>query len=70
MNTDSRRDSPADFAGREIFEITPVTLGGNPTDPENKTFLTRQEHIKAVVYWNRLIRDLRRKTKSPPSDHN
>lgn len=46
-------------AGKEIFEIQPVILGGSPTDPSNKTVLTREQHIKAVVYWNREIRRLR-----------
>jgi hypothetical protein len=47
-------------AGKEVFEIKPVILGGNPTDPANKTVLDREEHIKAVRYWNKIIRDLRR----------
>lgn len=46
-------------AGREVFEIQPVILGGSPSDPANKTVLTRDQHIKAVVYWNREIRRLR-----------
>ncbi len=45
--------------GKEIFEITPVMLGGSPTDPKNKIILTRSEHVEAVNYWNKLIRDLR-----------
>lgn len=43
----------------ELFDITPVILGGNPKDPKNKTWLTRQQHIEAVRYWNRVIRELR-----------
>ena len=45
--------------GREIFEITPVVVGGSPTDPKNKTYLTRREHIEACRYWNGVIRELR-----------
>jgi hypothetical protein len=45
----------------EIFEIRPIILGGSPTDPNNKVFLTRQQHIDAVVYWNKLIKELREK---------
>jgi len=41
--------------GKEIFEITPVILGGSPTDPANKTLLTREEHIQAVRFWNKVI---------------
>lgn len=44
---------------KEIFEIHPIMLGGNPTDPKNKTLLTRDQHIEAVVYWNREIKRMR-----------
>jgi hypothetical protein len=47
-------------AGREIFHITPLILGGSPTDPANRVLLDRRQHIEAVRYWNRVIRDLRR----------
>lgn len=61
---DIRKTRPPDLAGQEIFEIQPVILGGSPTDPANKTVLTRQQHIDAVKYWNRVIRDMRKKTVS------
>jgi hypothetical protein len=51
------------FAGMEIFEITPIILGGSPTDPANKTALNRQQHIEAVRYWNKIISDLRKQKK-------
>jgi hypothetical protein len=54
-----RRNNPS-VIGMEIFEITPIILGGDPVDPKNKTVLTRQQHIEAVRYWNKLIRDLRK----------
>ncbi|RPJ52067.1 MAG: hypothetical protein EHM23_33340 [Acidobacteria bacterium] len=47
--------------GREIFEILPIKLGGDPTDPKNKTTLTREKHIQAVRFWNRIIREEKRK---------
>jgi len=46
--------------GMEIFEIHPVILGGSPTDPANKVVLSRAEHMQAVVYWNRVIAEMRR----------
>jgi len=49
--------------GKEIFEITPVILGGSPIDPKNKTVLSRAEHIEAVNYWNKIISDLRKQQK-------
>jgi len=48
-----------DRFGREIFEIQPIVLGGNPTDPANKTLLTREQHIAAVRYWNQIVKKLR-----------
>jgi hypothetical protein len=48
-----------DCRGKEIFEPTPVLLGGSPTDPANKVVLNRKEHIEAVVYWNKVIAQLR-----------
>ncbi|MDR2675343.1 MAG: hypothetical protein LBC18_10915 [Opitutaceae bacterium] len=56
MNIKDRRR----YAGMEIFEITPIILGGNPTDPANKVALNRQQHIEAVRYWNKIISDLRK----------
>jgi hypothetical protein len=51
---------PIACQGKEIFEVTPVILGGSPTDPANKVLLDRVEHIKAVVYWNRVIKQMRK----------
>lgn len=46
--------------GMELFEITPVIMGGDPTCPENKAWLTRQQHFEAVRYWNRVISNIRK----------
>lgn len=56
---DMRKTNRGRLAGMEIFEITPVILGGSPTDPANKTILTRQQHIEAVRYWNKIVKELR-----------
>lgn len=65
MSTLDRR-TEHDLAGKEIFEVQPIILGGSPTDPRNKTVLTREDHIKAVNYWNNIIRDLRKSKRSCP----
>ena len=49
--------------GMELAEITPTIIGGNPNDPENKVWLTRQQHFEMVRYWNRVINDLRKQDK-------
>ena len=54
-----RKGRPEDYAGKEIFELKPVILGGSPTDPANKIVLTRAQHIEAVRHWNRVIRQAR-----------
>jgi hypothetical protein len=41
--------------GMELFDIRPVMLGGDPADLKNKAWLTREQHIEAVRYWNRVI---------------
>jgi SMI1 / KNR4 family (SUKH-1) len=52
------RSQPA-LRGKEIFEITPIILGGSPTDPGNKATLTREQHMKLVCYWNKVVSDIR-----------
>lgn len=46
--------------GMELFEITPVIVGGDPISLENKIWVTRQEHFELVRFWNRTIGDLRK----------
>ncbi|QDU90911.1 hypothetical protein Pla175_43240 [Pirellulimonas nuda] len=58
--SDIRRSDPR-TRGMEVFEITPIIVGGDPTDPKNKTLLTREQHIEAVRYWNGVIADLRKR---------
>ena len=60
----NRQASP-DLKGKEVFEIQPIILGGDPIDPKNKTVLDREQHIQAVNYWNRLIAELRRQRERP-----
>jgi hypothetical protein len=47
--------------GMEIIEVQPVVLGGSPTDPKNKSALSRKRHIEAVRYWNKIISDIRKR---------
>jgi hypothetical protein len=44
----------------EIVEISPVILGGSPTDLQNKCTLTREQHFEYVRYWNKIV-NLRKK---------
>jgi hypothetical protein len=60
---DIRSNNREETARKEVFEVYPVILGGDPTDPKNKTFLSREQHIQTVVYWNREIRRMRAEQK-------
>jgi len=57
--SDIRKLNRSQLKGLEVFEITPVILGGSATDPDNKTALTRKQHIEACRYWNKKIRELK-----------
>ncbi|KAA5543863.1 hypothetical protein FYK55_11890 [Roseiconus nitratireducens] len=69
MLSEFRKANRLQLKGREIFEIQPVILGGSPTDPDNKTALTRQEHIQAVNYWNHYIKQLRKNQANDEAGH-
>lgn len=51
----------ARLKGMELVEIKPIIVGGDPTDPQNKTWVTRQQHFELVRFWNRVISDLRKR---------
>ena len=46
--------------GMELVEIKPIIVGGDPIDPQNKAWVTRQQHFELVRFWNRVIGDLRK----------
>lgn len=46
--------------GMELVELTPIIVGGSPTDPKNKAWVTRQQHFEIVRYWNKVISELRK----------
>jgi len=68
VRNELRKSKPNSYSGKEIFEIKPIILGGSPTDPANKMALSRADHIKAVRYWNKIIRDLRKQAPNPAKD--
>jgi hypothetical protein len=49
--------------GMNVYEINPVILGGDPTDPSNKAIVTRHELIKIAMWWNPQIAEARRRSK-------
>jgi hypothetical protein len=56
MNGSDKNGSlSSDLRGKQLFHITPVMLGGSPTDPANKVVMPIEEHIQAVRFWNDII---------------
>lgn len=45
--------------GMELVEIQSTILGGDPADPKNKTWVTREQHFELVRYWNKIIQQLK-----------
>lgn len=43
----------------ELIEIKPIILGGSPSDPQNKMFISREQHFEYVRHWNKIINELR-----------
>ncbi len=52
-------DASAD--GLQIHEINPAKFGGSPTDPSNKVYISRTDHIRLTNWWNALQMLLTRK---------
>ena len=52
-----RDDGPAvppdsDMVGRDVYDVSPVILGGSPTDRSNKAVVARADHIQIARWWN------------------
>jgi hypothetical protein len=43
-----------------VFDITPVILGGSPTDPANKAIVPLRRVLDLAHWWNERIEQLRR----------
>lgn len=53
--------SDAKLAGKIKWYIQPIVFGGSPSDQKNIAWISHDQHIEAVVYWNKLYRDLKGK---------
>jgi hypothetical protein len=38
--------------------VTPLIFGGSPETPENMTWLSFEQHVEAVKWWNRKYREI------------
>ena len=50
------------FAGKIKWYVQPLVFGGSASAAENLAWISHDQHVEAVVYWNKLFRDLRGKT--------
>lgn len=53
------------FAGKIKWYIQPIVFGGSPSTQENMAWVSHDQHVEVVVYWNKLYRDLK-KPNHPP----
>jgi hypothetical protein len=57
VNRALHRKTPS-LRGKHFHENHPVKFGGDPTDPSNKTVLSRQEHDAVTAWWYQLQREV------------
>lgn len=50
------------FTGRVKWYVKPTIFGGSPTQKENIAWLSHDQHVKAVIFWNKTYFDVRGKT--------
>ena len=48
--------------GLHLHRTHPILFGGNPSDPQNITFVTRLQHAELATFWNRKIREMKNQT--------
>jgi len=49
------------FTDKIRWYIKPLVFGGDPRADSNTTWITVDEHVGVVRWWNQLYRDLQRK---------
>ena len=57
---DAMHKADPSLQGLDIHEIQPVKFGGSPTDPANKIYLSRSVHSQYTVFWNRMMRSIKK----------
>ena len=48
--------------GLHLHRTHPILFGGNPTDRQNITFVTRQQHSELATFWNRKVKEMKNQT--------
>lgn len=63
FNSELRKNN-SDLIGKYIFDREPIKLGGSAIDISNKYFISQEEHIKLVNWWNNKIIEFRKEMKN------
>jgi hypothetical protein len=51
----------ARLAGKIKWYLQPIVFGGSPSNKDNMAWISHEVHVDAVVHWNKLFYDLRKK---------
>ena len=52
-----RLESDGSLSGKIKWYVKPIRFGGNPTAKENMAWLSQDEHVQAVKWWNKFYHD-------------
>jgi hypothetical protein len=52
-----RLESDDRFAGKIKWYVKPIRFGGDPTAKDNMKWLSRDDHVQAVRWWNKFYYD-------------
>ncbi len=47
------------FTGKIKWYVKPLVFGGDPSSPENQTWVTHEQHSQLVRYWNEMYRSMK-----------
>ncbi|MEP6672209.1 MAG: hypothetical protein ABJF10_23805 [Chthoniobacter sp.] len=51
-------ESDERFAKKIKWYVKPILFGGDPTAEENRTWLSPDQHVQAVKWWNKVYYDM------------
>jgi hypothetical protein len=43
--------------GLVVHDVTPIILGGDPTDPANKALVPLRDYVRLVAWWNERVKN-------------
>ncbi len=55
----ARPDPDAKVQGRIKWYIKPIVFGGDPKSGDNVTWITLEQHVQLVAWWNKMYHDVK-----------